>query len=444
MTRLYWRIFLVFWTVIVLTTIVTVSINSIIYDDDVANSRRATMRATLDALAEQAQSVLDAGGPQNLYLWLRSRQVMNPRPPLLIIGPDGREMLGRPMAGRRGQLTRKTQQQLVARTRQMELISPNGDRYIMFVPRVEPRFGEWLLSPRMRAMFPVILVLISGFACLLLARYLTRPIRVFRAAGQQIAVGDLSARVGATVAARSDEFGALAKDFNHMADRIQLLIDSQQRLLRDVSHELRTPLARLQAAVGLIRQNPTNDIETNLARIEREGENLDVLIGQILNFARLQSLKSIDRGVTDLGELVAEVVSDARFEGQTNQKDIIFQEDKRFLVNADEPLIRSAIENVIRNALLHCRSQTVVTLAQTDRSDRVSLTIEDDGPGADESDIRHLFEPFYTARSGGVGIGLAIAHRAVELHDGKISAQNGLTHGLVIRIELPTIINNKQ
>jgi two-component system sensor histidine kinase CpxA len=188
MTRLYWRIFISFWLVIIMTVIVTVAVNSIAFRDEMENTRFSALRDSLDILSRQAQQALDEEGEDGLRDWLRARQEQQPFPPLLIINPAGEELLQRPLpAGlerlrpdarpfnRAGPNTRRARSPRIRR-----LEAADGQSYRMLVPGFRPRLGRWSLRPEARALFPLILVLLSGGACLLLARYLTRPIQVFR------------------------------------------------------------------------------------------------------------------------------------------------------------------------------------------------------------------------------------------------------------------------
>jgi two-component system sensor histidine kinase CpxA len=447
MTRLYWKIFLSFWVVIILTVVITVTVNSIVFRDEADNTRFNALRGSLAGLSERAQRTLDEGGKQGLRDWLRERQDRQPFPPLLIIDSAGKDLLGRPLPprfdpqrlesslkrARRPGPGRKPRLQI------HELRGANGETYRLLVPNFRPRLGGWFMQPQARAMFPLILVLLSGAACLLLARYLTRPIRAFRIAGKAIAGGDLSTRVGPEIARRRDEFGDLAIDFDRMAEQIEALLGSQKKLLRDVSHELRSPLARLQAAAGLIRQKDRDADNAHLDRIEREAENLNELIGQILNFVRLESLTSIDRQPVDLGRLVGDIVDDARYEGEAEQKTVDYHLTEDVEISADEALIYRAIENVVRNAIRHSRHRTGVTISESEPG-HVKITVDDDGPGIDPADAERIFEPFFTRPSpdgtAGAGIGLAIARRAAELHGGSIRARNRPQGGLSVEIEI--------
>jgi len=468
MNRLWWKIFFAFWGVIVATVIITVSINAMMSGDQLASTRFDRMRESLETLADDAQQALTRDGEDGLREWLLDREADRPFPPLLILTPEGRELLGRRVPrrlasirrgpggfsqgpGRLGQSPGRLDQSPGRfdkspgrRPPLPQLEGPDGRTYRLALPHFRPRLGGIFMRPAARTLFPIVLVLLSGLACFTLARYLTRPITVFRNTGRRITTGDLSARVGPDIGKRRDEFGALARDFDRMASRIEELLSAQQRLLRDVSHELRSPLARLQAAVGLIRQKQGNDVNPNLDRVDREAENLNALIGEVLQYSRLQNQTDAQRVSTDLNELLSRVVADACYEGQVDGHDVVFEPFESVFAEIDEQLVHSAVENVIRNALQHSSRTTTVDLnCIQEPVPSARIVVTDDGPGIEAEDLDHIFEPFFTTRLGnavagaGAGIGLAIARRAVELHGGSITARNGTKGGLVVEIILP-------
>src|SRR5690349_2090675 len=155
---------------------------------------------------------------------------------------------------------------------------PSGKNYIFVaaMPRPTPRSRQ----PQSEYFRWGIMIGISGIICYLLTLYLTRPILRLRAATHELSSGHLEARAAGGMEKRSDEIGGLVRDFNHMAERIEALITSQQTLLRDISHELRSPLARLNVALGLARQRATDVEQPMLDRIEREAERMNQMIGQ--------------------------------------------------------------------------------------------------------------------------------------------------------------------
>src|SRR6195256_4689818 len=164
-----------------------------------------------------------------------------------------------------------------------------------------------------------IAVITSGLMCYLLAWSMTSPVTRLRKAAQSLAAGDLSARTGAPVRGRHDEMTELMRDFDRMAERIEGLVDSQSRLLKDVSHELRSPLARLSVALGLARQRTmaetAPELNGSLNRIELEADRLNQLIQRLLTISRLESGTDGFRETKfSLREMVEQVAHDAEYE----------------------------------------------------------------------------------------------------------------------------------
>ncbi len=295
------------------------------------------------------------------------------------------------------------------------------------------------------------LVLSSGIACYFLAWYLTKPIVRLRSATRRLAAGDLTARTGAPASRKRDEVTSLMRDFDAMAERLQILVQAQSRLLNDISHELRSPLARLNVALGLARQRAGVGSADMLDRIELEASRLNELIGRILTLARLEDGEQrVPQTPVPLGELVAGVAEDAEFEAQERHchvRTVIPAGD--WAVRGNDSLLHSAIENVVRNAIRYTQEGTSVEIELTSEKRgsgaEAVLRVSDSGPGVPEDALEKLFEPFYRlddARgrlTGGVGLGLAITKRAVRFHGGKVSAFNRAEGGLMVEIRLPLI-----
>ena len=269
-------------------------------------------------------------------------------------------------------------------------------------------------------------IVISGVLCFLLSRLLTRRVHTLQGASQRLAEGDLDARITVRDSG-GDETDALARDFNSMAQQLQARIDSQKRLLQDVSHELRSPLARLRIALALAQEQP-DSTDKQLARIEQEAERLDELIGQLLS-SQAESI-SLDAHI-DLVPLLQDLAKDADFEGKPNGKRVaLFTDREEAIVASSGDLLQKCFENILRNALKYTATDTEVTvdLRVTDKG--FSVCIEDRGPGVPESELERIFDPLYrvdTVRhraTGGYGLGLAIARRAIEQHGGELQALN--------------------
>jgi len=277
--------------------------------------------------------------------------------------------------------------------------------------------------------------------CYLVSRYLTKPLNKLSEAAASIADGRLETRVDPSLKVRRDEIADLARNFDSMAERIEALINGQRRLLGDVSHELRSPLSRLMVALSLVRQGPAEEAAENLDRIAVEARRLDVLIGQLLALTRIDS--GVDRGAParfDLTNLVHEVASDGDFEARARNRRVVVKQADPCTIPGFEELLRSAVENVVRNAIRHTAEGTEVEISLKCGNGRAMLVVRDYGPGVPDSMLSEIFLPFRRvagANLEGAGLGLAIAERAVTVHRGTIRARNARDAGLVVEIDLP-------
>jgi signal transduction histidine kinase len=293
-------------------------------------------------------------------------------------------------------------------------------------------------------------VVISGIVCFGLARYLTAPIERLRMAAQQLSRGDLSARAGKENERRKDEIADLVGDFDKMAVQIQSLIYAQRRLISDVSHEFRSPLTRINLALEPIRKIDNLRVATAIERVERETGRLDEMVRKLLVLSRLEAEgQLVEKSNLGLDELLQEVVLDADFEAQAERRRVVLRKLESCHVFGNEDMLRSAFENVIRNAIRYTNAETQVEVTvQRDMKNEgstVSVTVRDHGPGVPPESLEALFRPFYRLddsrerKTGGVGLGLSITKQAVILHGGKVEAANPPDGGLEITITLPTL-----
>ena len=327
----------------------------------------------------------------------------------------------------------------------------DGKRYILVI-EVPPGPRVFFGPHEIPGLGILIFVVSSGLVCYLLARSVTSPVTRLRRAAQGLAAGDLSARTGAPAGGPGDEIVELMRDFDRMAERLEGLVDSQSRLLKDVSHELRSPLARLSVALGLARQRQTPEIEGQLNRIELEADRLNQLIQRLLTIARLESgTDGIRKTSLSLRELVEQVAHDAEFESAGRQCRVTADgngEDE-YLVEGDPDLLRSAVENVVRNATRYTAPGTTVEAKLERRpslngnGEEMLIRVSDSGPGVPDDALAKIFEPFYriddarNRQTGGAGLGLSIAARAIRLHGGQITASNRKEGGLQVEIRIP-------
>jgi two-component system, OmpR family, sensor kinase len=305
-------------------------------------------------------------------------------------------------------------------------------------PRPEPSF----LPPEPLVAHMVASLVVAS----LLAHYFSRPIRSLRTAFQTAATGDLAVGIDPAVEKRDDELSDLLSEFDRMAKQLQVLMESQRRLLHDVSHEVRSPLARMQAAIGLARQQPQKT-DYLLGRIEREISRIDRLVEELLTLARLEASETgaMDEDVR-IDAILADIMDSAQFEAQANGKSFHMSGQCHAVVRGNRNLLHRAIENVVRNAILHTDDGTRVYL-RTDMApgmNAIMMSISDNGPGVPEARLGAIFEPF--SRGGladgdheGHGLGLAIAAQIVKMHEATIRASNLPQGGLRVQIVIPVL-----
>jgi two-component system sensor histidine kinase CpxA len=239
---------------------------------------------------------------------------------------------------------------------------------------------------------------------------------------------------------RRDEIGNLNRSFDRMAERIATLLTAERRLLQDISHELRSPLARLSFAAELIRT--ADDRDAAVGRLKKEINRLTNLVGALIEVTRAEgdpSLRCLEE--IQLDELVLEVVEDCR---SIRECEISAAAEARVVVRGDRELLRRSVENILQNAIRYNRAGAAVEVTLEIAADAARLSVRDHGPGVPEDALAKIFQPFVRVddsrdnATGGVGLGLAIAYRAIGLHHGRIWAENAAP-GLRVVMELPVV-----
>lgn len=450
MRRLFWRIFALFWTATVVLILGIAWITSNNFENEKLPGMDITRMdfALNDELRTAAHALRDRGveglrraivETQNFrgvtfYALDTSRHDVLDRD----VPAEVMDAVTHPVQDSQGQHAN--------RMRLRELVAPDGAHFI----GVAQFRGSALLRmlyrrPNTFWLHVALAMVISACFSLLLAAYITAPLARIRASARRVARGDLSARVGNLPFGRSAEILALASEFDQMAARLKDLVEGQRRLIRDVSHEMRSPLSRLRVALELARAQVTGDVQTQLARIERESERLEEMIAQAIQLSRMETTTPSQVQDVALDELLADIAADAAFEAQARHCTLHIAQSAPLHVRAEADLLTSAIENVVRNAVNYTAPNTTVRLRLDSVEGQARLRVCDCGPGIAAGDCARIFEPYFRTdsarqrKSGGSGLGLAIAKRAIERQGGRIHATNAQSGGLEVEILLPLI-----
>jgi len=451
MPRIFWKIFLWFWLTMVLTAGATFLWSSM--DAEQRNSATRQL-AEMESLANAATAILDEHGKRELRPWLRHIHERT-RARVIIVDMNSKKSLThRPLPESLQAHIQASNPQsnyfITLGPRGQSLSIPihdtHGDYYrlIAFMPNPSAngtmhhlRSILFDLSHSLWIALPV-----TALICMLFAYILVRPIRQLQHTARLLGDGDLSIR--SPLATRRDEIGQLANEFNEMANRIESTLNQQQQLLRDVSHELRSPLARLRIALELARKQSGETVQ--LQRIENETACMDGMIENILTLIRLEqgSAHQSAPKAFSIISLVEDVVSNANFEyAQASKQAYIHTSMQDIIMQGDRRLLHSAIENIVRNAMHYTPANSQVSIHISTHAKQAMIIITDAGNGVPEKSLAHLFEPFYRVdeardrQSGGFGLGLSIAARAIQSHHGSIHAENAKAGGLSVTMTLP-------
>jgi two-component system, OmpR family, sensor histidine kinase CpxA len=444
---LFFKIFIIFWIaqslIFVITTALIVA-RRFPHPASILDPAFTSLRKE----ATQAMNAFDAGGCAGFDAFAQKG-----REPIALIDESGKTICGNTTLSAPAQVSSDEE----VHGRQVEsdtawtfsAASASGKKFRILI--VVHREQHTWYGDLFHFAFPQLLVAIAvgGLTTFVLVMIFTRPLIRLRKAAREMALGNLGTRVkeaerGAIL--KDDEFDALAHDFNHMAERLEWLVNAQKLLLRDVSHELRSPLARLSVALELSREDADATMGTHLSRIQRETERLNQLIGQLLTLSSMEAVEDFHRfEKVALKELLSEMLPDAEYEAQQREAAVIFHADCDCVVEGQRELVYRALENVVRNAIRYTEAgtQVEITLQRDDAGHMAHVEVSDRGPGIPAAELESIFRPFYrldAARSpqtGGFGVGLAIAERAVKVHNGQIRAENRAGGGTAIRISLP-------
>jgi two-component system sensor histidine kinase CpxA len=443
--RLFWKIFLPFWVAqALLLGVLYMRLHYRLHAENpwwIQPDRRL-----VPSLADLAAHRFEGSGQPALRALLDQSSIPH-RVNYWLLDAGGRELSGQPLPPEIRAFAERA-------LRNEGMVRP--DEAIVIVSPITTAHGSYLLigefiPPPLSERVPgdILWVLklgtvISALMCLVIAHYLSKPIERLRNATNELARGNLDIRVGASMGRRRDEIADLVRDFDSMAGELRNQIQSERNLLSGVSHELRSPIARMRLALALARSSDTPERNEMLDRIEQDTIQLDSMLERILTVARLENGQYKPKFESiSLNDLIGEVLDDARFEAAATGAIINYADDALLEVNGDPGLLRSAIENVVRNAIFYSGQDGQIDVRVRLEDGNAVLTVRDHGSGVPQDALPLLFKPFYRVddargtNTGGMGLGLAIVRNAVAAHGGTVTARNASPHGLEVELRLP-------
>jgi signal transduction histidine kinase len=443
--RLFWKIFLPFWLAqAVLLGALYLRIHYRINSEHpwwIQPERRE-----MPVLADLAAKVYEKQGHAGLAQLLDNLSLQN-RSKYWLVDSNGHELSGRPIPDRvlrdaaAAEKSEGLHHSFEANVLAASVNTTRG-RYILISELVPPKLSErvpgdilWTLK---------LGTVLSAILCFVIAHYLSKPIERLRDATHELARGNLNIHAAENLGNRRDEIADLVRDFDSMAGELRTQIQSERNLLSGVSHELRSPIARMRLALTLARDADDDERSEMLDRIEQDTIQLDSILEQILTVARLESGQHKPRFERlSLNEIVEDVLRDATFEAAATEATIAFQGDEDIQIDGDAGLLRSAIENVVRNAIFYSGRGGKIEVGLHKQAGTALISVRDDGPGVPEKALPLLFKAFYRVddsrgtTTGGMGLGLAIVRNAALAHGGSVFARNVTPHGLEVELRLP-------
>jgi len=279
-------------------------------------------------------------------------------------------------------------------------------------------------------------MLVTALLWLPLALGINRSISQMTRATGRIAEGRFDVRVDER---RRDELGSLGHAINQMASRLAGLVAGQKRFLGDVAHELCSPLAKLRVALGIIEQRSAADQRGYVNSAEIEAARMASLVNELLSFSKTALGAS---NIKLRPVCLADVAREAIRREQKDGAQIVAQIDPSLHAAAEPELLTRAIANLLRNAVAYAGAAGPITVAAEAHEGEIVVVVSDCGPGAPESELPKLFDPFYRVdasrdrATGGVGLGLAIVKTCIEACGGTVACRNRQPSGLEVTLRL--------
>jgi signal transduction histidine kinase len=285
-----------------------------------------------------------------------------------------------------------------------------------------------------------------------MGKYLVRPLEAMAAAARQIAAGDLEFELPETrvreVGEVSTAFEAMAEGLRESVKRQAELEDQRRFFIGAIAHDLRTPLFVLRGYLDGLDQGLADSPEKAASYVEicrQKAGQLERLIADLFAYSRTEYTgQRLTFRDVDFDALMRRATESMRAQAEIKQISISAQgPPNACIIEGDEALLERAIENLLDNAVRYSNPGGSVMVGWWREDGRARFSVSDSGPGLSTRDLPHLFEPLYrgessrNSKTGGAGLGLAIAKRVLEAHGGELRAANRDPHGAALSGWLP-------
>ena len=285
----------------------------------------------------------------------------------------------------------------------------------------------------------VLLALLGGVVTYFISGHALRPIKEFSDKIEEVQAQNLSdSRIEEN---NVKELNKLGISYNNMLERLSDAFEIQRQFTANAAHELRTPLALMQVQLDLYNSatHPGNDADTlqTIKMVTEQNDKLNRMVKTLLDMSELQSVGRDDKIILDA--IVEEVLADLEPLAVEKNIKLIGKCEDATMIGSDI-LIYRLVYNLVENAIKYNHPLGQVTVTEYQRNKHVYLSVEDTGSGIPKELRERVFEPFFRvdkSRSrelGGVGLGLALVHEIVRVHDGSICIKSGKTGGTIFEV----------
>ncbi|MEQ6358111.1 HAMP domain-containing sensor histidine kinase [Thermoanaerobacter thermohydrosulfuricus] len=278
---------------------------------------------------------------------------------------------------------------------------------------------------------------------LLVASYITNPLKRLTEAANILSQGKLDYKVDVK---SNDEIGKLARAFNKMSLSLMQIDEERKRFVSDASHELKTPLASVKALVESLIDSRNEDVhfyKEILRDVDSEIDRMTRLVNGLLELARMDKIKSVRVKKCEISEIILDVIESLAPLAKAKEINLAFQGKSNVFAEVDADRFYRMVYNIVENGIKYTYNGGNVIVGLEEDENNIYLTIADNGIGISEETLPKIFDRFTrgdTARSkksGGFGLGLAIAKEIIDIHEGKVTVESKVGEGTVFKISLP-------